>query len=244
MASLDVEAAPELAQRSDRRRTALFAEGLLTVRPPTAEAFDRFVDGFVTIEQPLLQRWGVEIAGGWRRTTGTSNQILQLYRFDSLSAIEQSAMVMMSDPEHPTLQKAFQWVERPDFRYQRQLGILASFASLRRMAEISAEEPDSPRQYVELRQRVRWGCQAEANELLRARLVGWETAGLFRQALSYDIHYGQFGELVIIGILPAGADSLPRLRETCVLEVSRRLGDLLADEELHLLSPLPYSPLR
>lgn len=225
-------------------KSSLFAEGLLTIRPPAPATFDRCIDGFITVEKPLLERWGIEIVGGWRRMTGLVNQVMQIYRFDSFRALEESAIKSFNDPDYAGLQNLFDWVDRPDWRYARQMGGLAPFSSLDRLMELRAEEPEVPRQYVELRPRIAWGRLPEAFELLKARIETWEQEGVFQQAVSYSVEYGQYGQVVIVGVLPGGASSLDRLREVVEPECARRLGDLLGEEEVHLLTPLPYSRLR
>lgn len=230
------EAAPR------RRRWAVYAEGVVTIRPATEAAFGGFVDEFVAVEYPLLTASGIELAGAWRRLGGTANQLLHVYRFASLTAIEESGKAMREHPDHARLGTIYQGIDRRAFRYRRQMGVSLAMAPTTLLDAARDAGPTST-PFFELRGRVVFGAYAEAYELLDRQLTGWKEAGLFELVLGYDLMYGEHGEFAVYGRLPGGAQSVPRLREAVDADVARALGDLTADERSFVLEPMHYSPL-
>jgi len=221
---------------------AVIAEGVLTVRPPSRDALGRFLDDFMTVEKPALDRWGIRIAGGWLRTTGTAQQVLQIYRFDSMQAMETSAVAMMTDPGLALVRNAFPWVDRADFRYERQLAVTSPMVRLSRLDEPRGDGP--PKAFLEVRTRTRWGMKERSAAAQRRRIEAWEAAGLVRFAVAYDVEYGRFGETVAIGELLEGLSSLTVLEDAVDSDTRVELGEVLVEDDRQLLQGLPYSPFR
>ncbi|MEO3827685.1 hypothetical protein [Actinomadura sp. B10D3] len=219
----------------------IFIEGRLTVRP--GHAFLRFVDDFTALELPLLVRSGVDVIGGWRRIGGPAEQLVNIYGFKGVAAMEEVGKVMQADPDYTKLATAYDWVGGSSFRYRRTMHAPLPFAPLDDLAELR-EPPDLRRQYVELRQRVLFGCEEKANELITSQLGAWEAAGVFRRALAYRTLHGEYGELTVIGILPGGRASFEELAETADPRIADELAQVVTEESANLLDPLPYSALQ
>lgn len=220
----------------------IYAEGIVTIRPATGAAYDRFVDDFIRIELPVLRICNIALAGGWKRSGGTSRQLLNLYSFESLVAMSESGA---KQREHAAaMEGLYDWVQPSSFRYRRHVHFPTPFSPPERLVEIAAEKPAAPRQYVEIKRRVLFGKQAEAYELIQAQIAQQEAAGTFRLALSYDTLFGEFGELTVIGILPEGQPSLAYMRDASDDALAEKLSAVVGEEEVHFLNPLPFSPLQ
>lgn len=227
-----------------RPRWAVFVEGVVTIRPATEAVFAGFLDEFLAVEYPLLTAAGIELAGSWRRLGGSANQLLHVYRFASVSAIDESGKAMREHPDHALLGTIYKGVDRRAFRYHRQMGVSLAIAPTTLLDAALGEPSTPPTPFLELRGRIVFGAYAEAYELLERQLSGWKDAGLFELVLGYDLLYGEHGEWAVYGRLPGGAQSVPRLREAVDADVARALGDLTADERSFVLEPTHYSPLR
>lgn len=227
-----------------RRRWAVFVEGVVTIRPATEAAFTQFTDEFLDVELPVLTRSGIEVAAAWRRLDGTANQLVHIYRFESVTAIDAAGAAMRNDPDHAKLGTIYQGIDKRAFRYHRQMGVSLGIAPTTVLDAKLADPPAEARPYLELRGRTAFGAYAEAYELLDRQLSAWQEAGLFELALGYDLLYGEHGEWAVFGALPGGAASVPSLREAVDPDVARALGELTADERSFVLAPMHYSPLR
>jgi hypothetical protein len=220
---------------------ALFAEGIVTIRPATEATFERFLDEFTRIEAPFLVRCGIEITAGWRRFGGVANQLYNLYRFESLTAMQEAGARQRQDQEFADA-NIYSWVDAPNFRYHRHLRTSLPYPSAERLAEVQAEHPALSRHYVERRRRFHFLKHGEALPLLRADLEERESRGDFRPVLAYDTLFGEHGEVTVIGMLPEGASHTDAFaRDT---ESSAALERYVDADEIHRLEPLPYSPLR
>lgn len=220
---------------------ALYAEGIVTIRPATKATFDRFLDEFMRIEAPWLARCGIEITAGWCRFGGVSNQLYNLYRFESLSAMQEAGARQREDAEFAAA-NIYSWVDAPSFRYHRQLRIGLPFPAEEKLAQARAERARSPRRYVERRRRIHFLKQGEAMPLLQADLEERERRGDFRPLLAYDTLFGEHGEVTVIGLLPEGASAAEAFAQDT--ESSEALARHVDADEIHLLEPLPYSPLQ
>lgn len=222
-------------------RPGLIVEGLVTIRPSTEETFQRFVDDFVSIEQPVLERSGVEFVAAWRRSSTDAFQLLHHYRFDSLRQMEQAGAAMNSDPDAEAFEALYSWVDDPRFSYRRLLGVLLPLTPAGAL-ERGRPDGEPARPHLELRQRVRFGRQQQAMPLLAELFGTWQEAGTFDHALSYDMIHGEHGEVVTIGALLSGA-TLDDLRATTPPKLRQAMAEVVADEAIHLVTPVSYSPL-
>ena len=99
----------------------VIAEGLVTVRPNSRAAMDRFVDEFEEIELPWLGRSGIAVLGAWKRFGGTANQMMNLYAFESLTMMQQAGQAQRNDPDVERIATLYSWANHPAFAYRRQL---------------------------------------------------------------------------------------------------------------------------
>lgn len=219
----------------------IFIEGRLTVRP--GHAFSRFVDEFAALEHPMLVRSGVDVIGGWRRIGGPSEQLVNVYGFKGIAAMEDVGKVMLADADYKKLATAYGWVGGSNFRYRRTMHAPLPFAPLGGLADLR-EPAAERRQYVELRQRVLFGCEERAQELIARQLGVWEAAGALRRALAYRTLHGEYGELTVIGMLPGGRGSFEELAAKADQSVAAELAGIVTEESAFLLDPLPYSSLQ
>src|SRR5262249_21668403 len=76
----------------------IFVEAEIVVEPLTNAAFDRFVKNYAEVWQPVICRHGWDLVGAWKRTGGSLNTIIHLYRFESLAHFDELRELTRSDP--------------------------------------------------------------------------------------------------------------------------------------------------
>src|SRR5581483_2022761 len=93
--------APE--PRSANVAMTVFMEARVNVRPLTNATMDRFVDHYSDVEHPILERNGYDLVGAWKATGGPLGQVIHLYRFDTISALDLSRTSLLGDPDLLTI---------------------------------------------------------------------------------------------------------------------------------------------
>lgn len=232
------------------KRIRIVVESLVTVRPATQAAFTRFADEYNAVEKPWLLQSGIDLVGVWKLTGGVANQLLAIYGFESLTAMEEAGRAQRAGrPDGtsgatPNPAPMYGWIDDPGFRYQRLVRTVAPFTSLDRLDALRHDPPGAPRQYVELKHRILWGRHAQAHDLIKQQVEEWEAAGLFQLVLAFDNLFGEHGEFTTIGFLPDGIGSLDYLSEKPESPVAERLSQVTTDQRTFFLNPLPFSPLQ
>lgn len=220
----------------------VIAEGRLTLNPSSSEDFARFVDEFITVEKPWLDRQGTVTCGGWRRWGEARWQLLNLYRFETFADMQRAAQAGREDAEAAA--NLYSWLNPAAFQYRRHFHIETALAPPGRMEDIARTNGTQPRQYVEIRRKILFRQLDKALEIIGQQISAQEAAGLFELAIAYDTLFGDFGDLTVIGLLPGGASSLRSLDDYGDAGLAAQLAEVTVDERVFLLDPLPYSPLR
>ena len=224
-------------------RTCLIVEGLVTIRPASDAAFDRFVGAFLDAELPVLERSGVKLVGAWRADE-PANSLLHLYRFADLKAMQDAGRAMATDPGAVAMDRGYAWVDDPEFHYRRLLGSTPPFAPTDLFENHASPSADVVRPWLRLRQRVRFCRQEEAFELMAEQFEILGTSGVFQLAAAWDTIHGEFGDVASFGVVSDVRTTAATIREATPRRLRKALDEVLCAEEGTALTPVAYSPLR
>lgn len=218
----------------------IYREDLIQVVPLTLHHLDNFVEFFGGHVLPLAERHGRHLVAAWQRLEGSANNIIHLWEFESLTAMEQIDEACYADPL---------WCRRIA-EIETRCGLMMSrllrptpYAPPALLHQAIEDEPDHPRFFIQAITQVPPGqlenfCRYAGEEFEPAmrraggRLIaGWETL------------IGRANEITDIWVRSPRLRSYRRAsEETRTLWEGLRAYTL--DEVVYDLVPLPYSPLQ
>jgi len=223
----------------------VFMEARVNVRPLTNATMDRFVDHYSDVEHPILERNGYDLVGAWKATGGPLGQVIHLYRFDTISALDLSRTSLLGDPDLLTIyQSAMSVLDGAAMREFVRIGGAAALGLEGRLDELLGETQGGPRQFVAATSRIVFGRQAEAYDLVAQIVKEHEAIGAFKFVTGYDTIFGERGEWTAIGIFPNGVPPMAFTSGVPDPEHRRRLREIMPEESMMLLNAMPYSPLQ
>jgi hypothetical protein len=178
----------------------VFLEAQIDVRPLTARHLDLFVEMYSSAEAPELDRHGFELVGAWKRTGGSLNHVVHLYRFDSLERYVAIRAAVRADERFAAVVDAYH-------ASPLQLSEVTTLCTATRWSD---EEhlgkalvgPLAARQYVHVTLQVRSNGASTAHALLTNSIRDAEAAGGFQLVAAYEPVVGLRDRLTVVGNQP------------------------------------------
>jgi hypothetical protein len=218
-------------------------EATVDIKPIAARSLDHFIELYTTNEAPELDRHGYELVGAWRRSGGPLNRITHLYRFESLARYVDIRDSVRSDARFLALMPKY--LEAPiTLTEVITLGSTPAWYDDAKLSKALGESPAEPRQYVLAIVQIPMKGAAKAHELLARNVGHAEDAGGFQMVAAYEPVAGRRGELKVIGIFPMGLPPMAYQAGAPDPPDVEILREVVPEEEVYYLNPLPYSPLQ
>jgi hypothetical protein len=220
---------------------SVFIEVWHRVFPLTAEAYDRFAAyyGEWVVNANLDS---LDVVGGWRYALGDSNTDMALYRYPSMSAIEEAMAAFGGDDSYVQATEAlFSDIEIEEVR---SISAALPFSGDDRIEQALRGKPRTQRRYVRLARSLPSVGRPSAYDALDRLVEAREKAGLERLVVATENVIGNVMQGTEIWVLPEGVDELertpPHVDPELLREVEARAPEVSRDR----LEPLPYSRLR
>ncbi len=220
---------------------SVFIEVWHRVFPLTPEAYERFASyyGEWVVN---ANRDSLDVVGGWRYMLGDSNTDLALYRYPSMSAIEQTMATFGADDEYIQATDAlFQDIEIEE---RRSISTSLPFSGDERIERAWKGEPRSLRRYVRVARSLPAVARPRAYDALERLVDAREKAGSERLVVATENMIGNVMQCTEIWVLPEGVDELERKPPNVDLDLLREVDELVPEVSRDSLEPLPYSRLR
>ena len=220
---------------------SVFIEVWHRVFPLTPEAYERFASyyGEWVVN---ANRDSLDVVGGWRYMFGDSNTDLALYRYPSMSAIEQTMATFGADDEYIQATDAlFQDIEIEELR---SISTSLPFSGDERIERAWKGEPRSLRRYVRVARSLPAVARPRAYDALERLVDAREKAGSERLVVATENMIGNVMQCTEIWVLPEGVDELERKPPNVDLNLLREVDELVPEVSRDSLEPLPYSRLR
>ena len=220
---------------------SVFIEVWHRVFPLTPEAYERFASyyGEWVVN---ANRDSLDVVGGWRYVLGDSNTDLALYRYPSMSAIEQTMATFGADDEYIQATDAlFQDIEIEELR---SISTSLPFSGDERIERARKGEPRSLRRYVRVARSLPAVARPRAYDALERLVDAREKAGSERLVVATENMIGNVMQCTEIWVLPEGVDELERKPPNVDLDLLREVDELVPEVSRDSLEPLPYSRLR
>ncbi len=220
---------------------SVFIEVWHRVFPLTPAAYERFAsyyDEWVV----NANRDSLDVVGGWRYVLGDSNTDLALYRYPSMSAIEQTMATFGADDEYIQATDAlFQDIEIEELR---SISTSLPFSGDERIERAWKGEPRSLRRYVRVARSLPAVARPRAYDALERLVDAREKAGSERLVVATENMIGNVMQCTEIWVLPEGVDELERKPPNVDLDLLREVDELVPEVSRDSLEPLSYSRLR
>lgn len=216
----------------------VYVEAVHRVTPFRPDVFDRWVQFYDQVAIPIMTRHGYDVVGVWRRLTGGAGEDVILNRFDSLAAFEEISNDLFRDPALAEGIGALR-AEMPEIGIQETVKIAhpppgTPQAEVDARLQAARDASASGRHYY-LQVHSRSAALPDLAERV-ATAGGGETGR--RLVALYQSRIGLRDELTSIWMLD-GAATAPASGTPPPFG-----GDLAHEEQVTLLSALPYSPLQ
>ena len=220
---------------------SVFIEVWHRVFPLTPEAYERFAtyygDWVVNANRDTL-----DVVGGWRYTNGDSNTDVALYRYPSISAIEQTLAAFGADDGY--IQATEVLFEDIELEEVRSISASLPFSSDERIEWALKGEPRTLRRYVRVARSLPAVDRPRAYDALERLVEAREKAGSERLVVATETVIGNVMQCNEIWVLPEGVEALERNPPNVEADVLRAVDELVPEVTRDSLEPLPYSRLR
>lgn len=220
---------------------SVFIEVWHRVFPLTPEAYESFAsyygDWVVNANLDAL-----DVVGGWRTMSGDSNTDVALYRYPSISAIEQAMATFGADDDYLRATEAL--FEEIELEEVRSISASLPFSDGARIERAWRGEPRSLRRYVRIARSLPAVGRANAYDLLGRLVEAREKAGPERLVVATDNVIGNVMQCTELWVLPEGVEELDREPSDVDVGLLREVAAIVPEVSRDNLSPLPYSRLR
>ncbi len=211
----------------------IFVEAVHRVTPFRPEVFDRWVRFYDETAVPAMRRHGYDLIGAWRRATGAAGEDVVLIHFESLAAFEQASSRLTGDEAIAAGMLRLR-EEMPDFGVSE----VVKLANPAPGIETVREAPPGDR-HLYLQVRTRGGSVPALIEKLSPGGARTQAGAARTLVTAYQTRIGIRAEVTSIWMLPGGA-----VGELPLTALGVFGGELANDEQIDLMVPLSYSPLR
>lgn len=215
----------------------VYVEAVHRVTPFRADVFDRWVRFYDDIAIPIMTRHGYDVVGAWRRLTGAAGEDVILNRFDNLAAFEDFSNNLFRDPALAEGIGALR-ADVPGIGIQETVKI-AHPPPGTRQPEIDARlQAASEAGEAGMHYFLQVHSRSDALPELAERLVAADGEENGRQLVAlYQSRIGIRDELTSVWMLDGGAP--PSAATPPAFG-----GELAHEEQVTLMTALPYSPLQ
>lgn len=220
----------------------ILVEPVITLRPVGRVTVEHFIDVYANKEHALIERHGFDLLGAWTRMGGPIQQIVHLYRFESLTAYDDARSTLRKDPAVVANLLAA-YGENLSITETVTCGASLPHATADRSDRLKTASPPAEL-YVQALLQVALRDQATAVNLMAEVHDQVEASGAMQLVTAYMPIFGRRDQLSVVWRLPQGMASLAAAAEAASGEAVEALRALVQDESLQFLNPLPYSPLQ